>query len=210
MEFHADFNEPPVDTDKNFIKFGAAVTVAMMLVLAQFIHWGSDSLSIIPLKIKTWAGIASLETYREIRDICQTRQKYGCVADAYEGMTRLYPHDLPTLLEYADLSRHLGHYSKALRAYDTYLRLGGAEVATAQYGRGQSLAALGDVDSAILAYDQAIAAKPEVIQKTVTEAYLELLLKNSRFKKAKQVIAEARKRGRARDLFAQFDPDLTH
>jgi tetratricopeptide (TPR) repeat protein len=192
------------NSDQKFIKFGSGFSVLVMLALVHFINWGTDSLAIIPLKIEAYAGIASAETYAQIGRICETRFKYACVAETYDAISNLNPGDIELKLTRADLERHLGNHSKALRAYDEYLRAGGTEVAKAEYGRAQSLTAIGEIDNAFLAYEKAISAKPAVIQTTITQAYLDLLMQNQRFSKAKAVIKEARKRGRSDSLFAQY------
>lgn len=190
--------------DKKFIQVGGAVCAVAMLALVHLVNWGENSIEIIPLKIKSWSGIASAETYSELAVICMARGRYACVAESYSQISRLNPSDIEINLNLADLERRLGNHSKAIRAYDEYLRKGGADIARAHYGRGQSLAAVGETDNAFLAFEKAILSKPDVIQTTVTEAYLELLIKNERFKKAKAVIQEARKRGGKSTLFAQY------
>jgi tetratricopeptide (TPR) repeat protein len=192
------------NTDQRFIKFGSGLSIVAMFVLVHFINWGSNSLEIIPLKIKSFAGIASAETYAQIGKICESRLKYTCVAESYDAISALNPNDIELKLTRADLERHLGNHAKALRAYEDYIRSGGSNLAKAYYGQAQSQTALGEVDKALASYDLAILAKPEVIQTTVTQAYLDLLIEHSKFEKAKAVIAEARKRGRANDLFAQY------
>jgi tetratricopeptide (TPR) repeat protein len=194
----------PTALDRRFIKFGAALCAVGMLALVHLINWGNSSLEVIPLKIKDVAGIASAENYSELADICMARGRYECVADSYYRISKLNPSDVDVNLILGDLERRLGNHSKALRAYDEYIRLDGPDAVRVNYGRGQSLAAVGEIDSAFLAFDKAILSKPDVIQTTVTEAYLELLIKNERYKKAKTVIAEARTRARKSNLFAQY------
>lgn len=198
------FTKKEKDLELRFIKFGIAVCGALILGFIHLANWGEDGLAIIPLKIKTYTGIASAETYSELARICAQRGHYHCVADAYSEIARLNPSDLEVNLTLGDLERRLGRHSRALRAYDDYLKKGGADIVKAHYGRAQAFEALGEDEMALLAYEKAIHAKPDMILTTVTEAYLDLLIKKERFQKAKAVIADARKRGGKDRLFDQY------
>ena len=186
------------------------VGVSTFLVVA-FIHlvnWDTHSIAIIPLKTGQILGMSSTESLRKISQICTERLKYACAEEALSEVVRSTESG-DDYFNLATLQRKLGHHKLAIANYNNSLVIENksSEPSTTKlsdiyFGLARSYDALGDSEAASRSYAQAIEAKPNVIQITVTESYIAFLKKQNNLELAKKVVNEARKRGNSDRLFA--------
>lgn len=181
-------------SDKNAVKTMAALA---MVLIAAFIHaanWGSNSIAIIPLKMKEMAGIASLNDLEEITSICMEQLKAACVEQALAGIAAKDPSQIENRAKLANFQARLNKWEEAAKNYAEYFNKGGIR-AEAAYDYALVLEKLGRVDEAARMFDFALLNKPDVLQITVTQAYVRLLMNNSRYREARDLINSVRRKG---------------
>lgn len=195
-------------TQKTFI---IGVLSFSLFVIAGFIHlvnWDKYSIEVIPLKTKTFIGLADDVDLSRLAEICEDRFKYDCTEIALFEVAQIrnQPEDYVKL---GLLQRKLKAWQKSAQSYETALSLlqktgesTTSLLADIYYGLAKANEGLNQETVAIDYYDRAITAKPEVIQITVTEDYLKLLKGLGQDKKAKRVVEEARRRGGSKSLFS--------
>ncbi|MCB0351439.1 MAG: hypothetical protein KDD38_09665 [Bdellovibrionales bacterium] len=200
-------NEKPIeDSNKKTYLLMSAFSLFFVLGLIHLTNWDRHSFTIVPLKAQQMIGLASAADLRKIADICTERLKYDCVDSALSQIhyTEITPEDY---LRIGDLRRKLGRHKMAVAAYSSVLNkkadLPGNLLADTYYGLAKSSENLQQIDNAIGYYEKSISAKPDVIQITVTEAYLKLLQQAGRPSTMQKVIAEARRRGGSDRLFSK-------
>jgi tetratricopeptide (TPR) repeat protein len=190
------------------IKSILAMSGFLILAFIHIVNWDRHSFAIVPLKMKQILGMASPSDLRNISDICTERMKYDCVDSALSELmaSEGRPEDF---LRLGDLRRKLGQHKSAISAYETALTLhpvtaaDNSLLADANFGMAKSYEAIGQIDQAASHYETAIVAKPEVIQITVTQAYLNMLKVAGRSDLAQKVVEEARKRSHSDRLFSE-------
>ncbi len=179
-------------------RFQLSVAVFAMTLVAGFVHlvqWDGHSLSVIPLKIKQFSGGSSSEDLKALSQICTERLKWSCVADSLEARYRMSPEtELETLGELGELHYKLGETKQAAAVLKAYSEKGGKNEKL-QYVYAQSLGRLGMIDEAIAVYDAILSSRSDVLQITVAQNYVKLLIQNDRKKEAKTVLARLRKLG---------------
>ena len=85
-------------------------------------------------------------------------------------------------------------YNEAAQSYYKFFKSGGQDLESS-YNYAKTLSQLGQVDEAIKYFDQVLGAKPDVLQVTVIQNYVKLLVENKRFVQAKVLIEHVRKDG---------------
>jgi tetratricopeptide (TPR) repeat protein len=193
---------------KKFIIMIAVFGFVFVATVIHVINWDQYSLSIIPLKISNAVGMASPQSLRELARICEERMKYECTEEALQDALRAEP-SVGDLIRLGNLQRKMNGFQSALVTYTSALEnikkeglANTTELSDIYYGLAKSYESVGQNDQALANYDLAIKAKPEVIQITVTAAYLNLLKVVGKLDIAKAVIAEARKRSGSDSLFS--------
>jgi tetratricopeptide (TPR) repeat protein len=164
----------------------------MILILASFIqlmNWDNYSLEMIPLKIKESLGASSTADLERMAQICMDLKKWDCVEANYIRLSNTDSTLLPRLGAF-EMKR--AKYNEAAQAYYAFFQKGGSDL-EASYNYAKALAQLGQVDEAIKYFDQVLAAKPDVLQVTVVQNYVKLLMDHQRYDQAKKLIANIRK-----------------
>ena len=118
--------------------------------------------------------MSSTESLRKISQICTERLKYACAEGALSEVVRSTESG-DDYFNLATLQRKLGHHKLAIANYNNSLVIENksSEPSTTKlsdiyFGLARSYDALGDSEAASRSYAQAIEAKPNVIQITVT------------------------------------------
>ncbi len=187
-------NKQEKQTTRTFQRIAIAGGIIMMAAFIHVVNWDSHFFTIIPLKTAQMMGNADRSTLLQIADICTERMKYACTEEAYETVVTKNPADIQTLEKLAKLQLLMKQNDKSLRSYKQYFEQGGREAEPAyQYAR--LLEAAGMTNEAEQYYSYAIEQKPDTLQVAVSEAYVRLLMKTSRYKEAKNHIDHLRKRG---------------
>ncbi len=178
----------------------AVTLIGAILAIAGFIHfvqWDQYAFEIIPLKIEQWTHQASAHDLRQIADICRARLKYECTETA---LTELVQKDqanpsskknLSALFQLADLQRQLGQSDLAMANFKQYFSLGGTKPA-ADFSYAKLLDAAGFYKNAQVYYQRTLLAKPGILQITVIQHYVAMLMKIHEVKHALSLIRYVR------------------
>jgi tetratricopeptide (TPR) repeat protein len=175
----------------NMFILGSFLFVALF---AHLVHWQNDFFRIIPLKIKIQMGTHDRDVYIKTAEICMERRKFSCVINSYNAAIGMNANDLDILTRLAKAQDLLGQTEGALITLERYFLAGGND-ASAAHRYAKLLEKVGKLDVAEKYYLLALAAKPEIVQVTVTQDYVRMLMKQARYKDAQAIITERRKSG---------------
>lgn len=195
----------PADSNKNVDqglhkRFGiVAVTLAVIFTLSfiQTVEWDNHGTEIIGLKIKQTIGSASAADLARIGEICIERSKLSCTEQAYKEMAQQNPEEYARLGKF-QYQRKL--YKDSTWAYTKYFEKGGQDM-DARYYFARSLAESGQVDQAVAQFDQVLTSKPDVLQVTVIQHYVRMLMDNQRHVQAKALIDTVREKSATNAYF---------
>jgi tetratricopeptide (TPR) repeat protein len=163
-----------------------------ILLLAGFMHlmnWGTYSLTVLPLQVKTWLSLDSSDDDEKLAGICLELSHLDCVERLYVHQASLDASGLIRLGKF-QFERH--EFVRASEAFHKYLDGGGKDL-DAMYFYARSLVELGQLDEAVKYFDMILLAQPKVVQVTVAQSYVRTLIDHGRFSQALKVIQSLRK-----------------
>lgn len=176
---------------KRLIVAGSVVLAVLLVVM----RWGQFTFEAAPLQLKHLAGLASGADYGRLADICKRMHDAKCVEAMLAKQTESGSVDaIAALADLGQVQFQLGKPHLAVQTLQRYIFAGGDDL-HAKYTLARSLAGIGQVEEASQLYDQIIASKPDVLMHTVTESYVQMLMKSGRTDKAKDLILATQKRG---------------
>lgn len=179
------------EVDKKSIQFMIGIGVFAIACYVQILNWDSAWLQIIPLSVKETIGLSSNADIEAKAGICMELKKWECVEQQYVRAAQAQP----ALWERAGhFSMQRAKYNEAAQNYYKFFQSGGQNL-EASYNYAKALAQLGQVDEAVKYFDQVLAARPDVLQVTVVQNYVKLLMEHQRFDQAKVLIDKVRKDG---------------
>jgi len=176
-------------------KFVRATVVFAVLLVAAFVHvvqWDRHFFSIIPLQIKSMTGLANSQDLRKIATICTERMKHSCTESALFKLAHLESNNPDVLFELAEVRRKTGQSDGAVAAYKAHFERDGQQPGAA-YEWARIEQSRGHIDAAKELYKRALELKSEVLQVTVIQAYVQMLLQARLYSDAKSVIEDVRK-----------------
>lgn len=179
--------------EKQYVK---ALVVAAFFIVASYIHvveWDQYFFSIIPLKMRQIVGSASSEDLRRIVQICEVRLKHTCVERALAELSNKEPSNSDVMYELGEIQRKTGQPAAAVASYRAHFARGGNS-AEAAYQLARIMEFNGQYSDAQEFYARALMARPEVVQVTVVQAYVDMLLKLGKKAEAKGIIDDVRKK----------------
>jgi tetratricopeptide (TPR) repeat protein len=185
--------------EKRFIISAFAIAFVMIAGFLQLCSWDNHFLEVIPLQIKDVVGSMSNEDYEQLANICLDRKKLDCVEHAY---SKLGERDQNQLLRLGKFEMSRGHYSEAANTYRTFFTKGGVDL-EASYNFARALGQIGMVDEAAKYYDYVLGAKPDVLQVTVVQNYVRLLMEANRLDQAQKLIESVRKQSDTATMFME-------
>lgn len=186
---------------QNFVRSSVLVTGLLVLSFIQAVNWDQYSLSIIPLKVKETAGIAQLDDYKDLAQACEDRKKWDCLENSLLQSFRLSPNtEIESLAKLGKIQFQRGKNAEAIQTLKTYFEQGGISL-EASYDYARALSQTGMVDQASQVYQQILESKPETLQVTVAQNYIRLLMKNNRYKEAKDILETIRDSGSNANMF---------
>ena len=180
--------------DKNFLTLAIGLSVFFVLGFIHLMNWDKHSFSIVPLKAKQYLGTASLYDYSQIVTICKERGKVNCVLGAYKGAVRSNPKNLKALGLYGHTLALLKKDALAAQMLGRYFALGGQDPHRA-FDLAKVLKRNNKSQEAEKYFKLALKAKPDVVQISVIQAYVDMLIKTRRLSVAKNLIERTRKTG---------------
>lgn len=177
--------------EKQTIIIYSGLLVMFVAVLVQLVTWDRHSGEIIPLKLKQTIGMASPGDIDRIGEICMDLRKFDCVESNYSSAAGV---DWNKLYQLGHFQMRRGKFNEAAHTYYNYFQKGGTEL-EASYDYAKALAKLGQVEEAIKYFDAVLAARPDVLQVTVVQNYVKLLMEHNRYDQARKLIGDIRGKG---------------
>lgn len=177
-------------------------TLFMAGAIIHAINWDTYFLSIIPLKIKQFTGMAKSTELKEIALICNSRKKNNCEIQALEKSFELDKKDITSLLRVGELYIESGDFHSAAKTYTVYFKNGGSED-SARYAYARSLGEIGLFHDAKKQFHYILKRDRNKPQFKVARSYVEFLIKNKDYSTARSIIEEYRRAGPSSALFLE-------
>ncbi len=181
------------EQEKIFVKFVAIVGILLITGFMHLVEWDQHFFTIIPLKMKQMVGAASGEDLRKIVQICEVRLRHSCVEQALAQLSQKLPNDADVMLQLGEIERKTGQTAKAVEAYRAHFARGGNS-SEAAYQLARIFEFNGQYKEAKEFYTRALFARPEVLQVTVVQNYVDMLIKMGERNEAKGLIDDIRKK----------------
>ena len=175
---------------QTIILFGLVAAFALGSYM-QLVNWDNHSLEIIPLKVKETLGMSSKEDVDQTAQICMDLKKWDCVETNYIKSGSEDQTKLPRL---GNFQMRRAKYNEAAQTYYGFFQKGGNDL-EASYSYAKALAQLGQVDEATKYFEQVLNARPDVLQVTVVQNYVKLLMDHQRYDQARKLIQNIRGKG---------------
>lgn len=192
-EFHRENGE------KKFITLAFGIAFVLIAGFLQLTSWDTYSIEVIPLQVKGLIGASTNQDLERMAEICLERKKLDCVESAY---SRLSERDQSQLLRLGKFEMSRGHYQDAVNTYRNFFTKGGVDL-EASYNFARALGQVGMVDEAAKYYDYVLGAKPDVVQVTVVQNYVKLLMEANRLDQAQRLIEGVRKQSETSAYFME-------
>jgi tetratricopeptide (TPR) repeat protein len=185
--------------EKKFITLALGLGFLLIAGFLQLTSWDTYSIEVIPLQIKGLIGASTNQDLERMAEICLDRKKLDCVENAY---TKLGERDQTQLLRLGKFEMSRGHYNEAVNTYRNFFSKGGVDL-EASYNFARALGQVGMVDEAAKYYDYVLGAKPDVVQVTVVQNYVKLLMEANRLDQAQKLIETVRKQSETSAYFME-------
>lgn len=186
---------------RNYVRFSIVFGILLVMSYIHLMQWDQDFVAVIPLKVKSLTGLANAEDYRSLSEICMRRMNYDCAKDSLTQVVQKEIGNSEASFELGELQRKTGDFNSALRSYNSHFERGGQNP-----GAAFELARLherkNDLASAQKFYQMALELRPDVLQVTVLQNYVRMLLNTGNYAEADKIITAARKsKGPAGEAF---------
>jgi tetratricopeptide (TPR) repeat protein len=197
--------------ERQYIKTAIITGIFIVAAFIQVVEWDQYFLSIIPLKMKQITSLASSDDLRKIVQICEARMHHSCVETALAELSVKEPNNSDIMYDLGEIRRKTGHTAAAVDAYKGHFARGGNS-AEAAYQLARIMEFNGQYDEAQNYYTRALLAKPDVLQVTVIQSYVNMLIKLGKATDARAIIADVRKKNgpSAQYFMAKEYDSLTH
>ncbi len=177
-----------MELQKKTIIIKAVLAVLCVASFIQLSNWDKYSVSILPIAAKELIGAKSLQDSETKAEMCMDLKKWDCVEKEYLTTAQS---DTSKYIRAGNFQMKLGKSLEAAQSYYKFFQSGGQDL-EASYNYAKALASVGQVDEAVKYFDQVLAAKPDVLQITVVNNYVKLLMKHQRYDQAKVLISKIR------------------
>jgi tetratricopeptide (TPR) repeat protein len=174
--------------EKRFVRFAVILSFIMVAGFLQLAVWDNHALEVLPLQFKELIGSSSNEDLETMAQICLERKKLDCVERDY---SKLGERDMKNLLRLGKFQMNREHYNEAVNTYRNFFAKGGIDL-EGSYLFARALGQVGMVDEASKYFDYVLGAKPDVLQVTVIQNYVKLLMEANRLDQAKKLIESVR------------------
>ena len=150
-------------------------------------------------------GMGSDSNYEAVQNICLDRKMVECVQNSLEDQLADNPTNLDALKKLGKLHYQTKNYADALDTFNTYFTNKGDDLLTAYYF-AKTLSLEGETEQAIQYFEFVLESKPDVLQVTVTETYMDMLMAANKLEAAKKLAdsVEARTEKIPGTLLAKF------
>lgn len=188
--------------DKTFLNLSIAISIFLVAGFIHLMNWDRHASAIVPLKAKQYLGTASLYDYSQIITICKERGKPDCVLGAYKAAVTAYPQNLKALGLYGHTLTLLKKDALAARILSRYFAQGGQDPHRA-FDLAKVLKRNNKTREAEKYFKLALKSKPNVVQISVIQAYVDMLIKTRRLRVAANLIERTRKTGAHATMFME-------
>ena len=191
-----DLNQINWEKEENgrFKVFCALMIVFFMAGLFHVHHWNQYFFEIFPLKTAQMMNTADRDDLMRIAEICKERNKHACQIKAYRQVIKQNSNDYVAFELLAETQYLSGRVIDAEQTLSNYF-LSGGESVRATYIYARVLAEMNKHDEAETQFKKALKMKPDVVQVSISEDYVKLLMNRSKFRQAKKFIDRMRKEG---------------
>lgn len=186
------------DFERHSLYWVVGSSIAIVLTFMHVVSWGGYSLEVIPLQVFQFIGLDSDENQERMAHICLDTKKLDCVESIYSRKAHSDPNGLIRLGRF-QFNRM--KYTEAATTFQTYFLNGGENDPDARFVYARALSEAGNVDEAAKQYDLLLATKPDVLQVTVAQNYVKLLVQHNRLEQALKVLQSIRRRGDSVTMF---------
>lgn len=194
--------EVHIETGEKHVIVIFSIFVSLFLFsYIQLLNWDSYSLEIIPLKIKETIGATTPADMDRTAEICLALKKWDCVETNY---SRAAVADQTKLARLGDFQMKRAKYNEAAQTYYSFFKSGGNNL-DSSYNYAKALTQLGQVDEATKYFEQVLGARPDVLQITVVQNYVKLLMDHQRFEQAKTLIQNIRRSSPGSGMFMETE-----
>lgn len=177
---------------KAYIMVIGSLSLFMVAAFMLAVNWDNHGVEILRLKPRQYLGVASTVQLQRIAEICKERGKLDCMEEALHEAVEKEPLNDEIVIEYAKTVLQTKNYQEGQRLLGQYFNQGGQELEAA-YLFAQILGHQGRVNDAVMYYNSVLAAKPDVLQVTVTKNLVDLLVHDNRLEEAQKLIKKTRK-----------------
>lgn len=175
---------------QTLIIYVSFVTIAVACFM-QIMSWDSHWLDSIPVRMKGTIGLGSAADVERMAEICMDLKKWDCVESEYHKAGSI---DSTKLSRLGHFQMKRAKYHDAAQSYYSFFSKGGSDL-EASYNYAKALAQLGQADEATKYFEQVLAARPDVLQVTVVQNYVKLLIDHGRNDQALRLINDIRGKG---------------
>ncbi len=183
-----------------------ALSVLFVASYIQLMNWDTHSLSVIQLSVKDAMGASTITDTEQMAAICFDLKKWDCVESEYRKIAQQKPE------QWFELGRFQVKRAKTQAAAESfYAYFNGfnnqdpdqERQLEASYLYAKALAELGQVDEAVTYFEQVLASRPEVLQVTVVQNYVRMLMSHKRYEQAEKLIKDVRGQGPTAESFME-------
>ena len=171
-------------TNRNSILIMLSISVITAGSFLHSVRWGDSSFEVIPHKAMISVGMGSENNYNRLQEICIERKMVDCVQSSLEEQLSSNPANLEVLKKLGKLHYQRENFDQAHTVLSSYFENNGDDLMTAYYF-AKVLSKQGNTDQAAEYFESILASKPDVLQVTVTETYMDMLIEANRFDAAK-------------------------
>ena len=130
--------------------------------------------------------MADQSDYNRLQEICLDRKMIDCVQSSLEEQLSQNPTDLDVLKRLGKLYYQRENFEQAYETLNSYFENKGNDLMTAYYF-AKVMSKQGETDKAAEYFTYILDSKPDVLQVTVTETYMDMLIEANRFEDAKKL-----------------------
>ncbi len=184
--------------------FYVVFSVLFLASTIHLLHWDKFSVEVIQLKTQSVLGLSSPSQHLRMADICSARHHHDCTENSLRKLLMSPEHKLDALARLADLQRKRGQDAEAINSYSEYFHNGGQDLEAA-YHYARLMGQYGQVEGAKVYFERILESRSDMLQISVTRAYVQLLVDNGELKAAKLLIEGIRKQGGNAGSFMQTE-----
>lgn len=174
--------------------FSAAVVIGYMSIAT----WGGYTFEMRWLQLGELTGMNSPASTERIAQICLETFRYDCTEEMYG---RLAGKDPAWAVKLGKFQMSRQNYKAAANTFARLIAASPTVDPDIAFLYARSLGHIGQVDEASMYFEQILKAKPDVLQVTVIQRYVELLVNAQRLDDARRVIEQIRKKDESLSAF---------